>query len=280
LPERTYIDDIVDALFKGENHRKYVLKEVQRRVTIQVSNLINRILREKDEKNTDWWKNKLILAGTNKNEIAWFGGLNIKTIHNMAGTTSIEICKSLSAENYDALKSLIKELPREFPKFKIVFTIKGKKYELSEVESFIFTFVVSSMSKALSGGAWSEVGKRAGTLYLQRLFEKLGIGAGPLAGDLYYQLEVLEKERAIDSTIYYKGKQIMRIEIKLLGPGNPEIGDEAIARKPDIFLVDKLTDMMKRQAEQNNITVIEIRNAPMELYEKLKEKNLPVKKPI
>jgi hypothetical protein len=39
--------------------------------------------------------------------------------------------------------------------------------------------------------------------------------------------------------------------LKLLGIGNPEIGDEALARKVDLFLIDRPTEMVKKESEKN-----------------------------
>lgn len=76
-----------------------------------------------------------------------------------------------------------------------------------------------------------------------------------------------------------KGKSIHRVEIKLLGIGNPEIGNEAIARRCDIFLVDELTNLMIEQAKQHGVKAILLKDALKELYEMFSKEGLPVKKP-
>jgi hypothetical protein len=71
------------------------------------------------------------------------------------------------------------------------------------------------------------------------------------------------------------------IELKLLGIGNPEIGDEALARRVDLFLTDRLTDMMIEEANKLNIKTIEFRqnNALMEIYNFLSSKNVDCSPP-
>ena len=41
--------------------------------------------------------------------------------------------------------------------------------------------------------------------------------------------------REIDAIIFSQDKKPITVELKLLGIGNPEIGDEALARKVDLF---------------------------------------------
>jgi hypothetical protein len=150
---------------------------------------------------------------------------------------------------------------------------------LDNIETLLLLFSVISASGAVRGGVWSEVGKRAGPRILERLFSELGIPKGPLYQDFYYQSEVVNGGRETDAEIFYKGERIHRVEIKLLGIGNPEIGNEAIARRCDIFLVDDLTSLMIDQARQHGVKVILLKNALKELYEMFSKEGLPVKKP-
>ncbi|MCL0073926.1 hypothetical protein M1O50_03490, partial [Dehalococcoidia bacterium] len=57
--------------------------------------------------------------------------------------------------------------------------------------------------------------------------------------------------------------------------------DEALARKVDLFLIDRLTEMMIGEAKKIGVRVIEFRqeNALQELYEFLQLKNVVCEKP-
>ena len=70
----------------------------------------------------------------------------------------------------------------------------------------------------------------------------------------------LAGDREIDGIVFGRENKPLSIELKLLGIGNPEIGDEALARKVDLFLTDRLTDMMVEQANNMGIKVIQFRN--------------------
>jgi hypothetical protein len=285
MSERTYIDDIVTVIMQKGNHRKLVLKEAERRILDEVERLFKRIIEQRDEKDKEWWKNKLILKNPNKDEIVWFAGLNTKTVKNILGTTRIDECRALCAENYDAVVALVGELPKDFPEPLINIVYERKTYQLTKHESFMLIRTLMAMVKTVTGGIWSEVGKNAGDEFLRRVFAKLGIREGPLGrfmqAGLYFELNVVEEERPRDAVIYYKGKRVCGLEIKILGAGNPEIVDEAISRlgRGDVFIVDQITDLMKKKTEEKGIIVIELKDALEKLYDLFKSKGLPVKSP-
>jgi hypothetical protein len=285
MSERTYIDDIVTVIMQKGNHRKLVLKEAERRILNEVERLLKRIIEQRNEEDKEWWKNRLILENYNKDEIVWFAGLNTKTVKNILGTTRIDKCRELCAENYDAIVGIVEELPKNFPEPRISIVYEGKTYQLTKHESFMLIRTLMAMVKTITGGIWSEVGKNAGDEFLRRVFAKLGVQEGPLNRFMHegpiFKLNVVEEERQLDAVVYYKGKRVFGLEIKILGAGNPEIVDEAISRlgKGDVFLVDQITDLMKRKTEEKGIIVIELKDAVEKLYDLFKNKGLPVKSP-
>ena len=204
-----------------------------------------------------------------------------KTVFNILGTTKIDKCKQLCSENYEVIATLIKELPFDFPKPRIELVWKGRKIVLSDVESIMLIHVLMVMAKTITGGIWSEIGKQAGEKFLKRLFKMLGITENMPSSPtgIWYKLNVREEGREKDAVIYYNNKRVLGIEIKILGAGNPEIVDEAISRlkEGDVFLVDSITELMKRKAEEKGIKVILLSTALRDLYELLKEKGIPTK---
>lgn len=282
---RTYIDDIVKAIMEKRNHRKLVLKEAERRILNEVERLLKMVIKQRDEQAKEWWKTKLIQENPNKDEIVWFAGLNTKTVFNILGTTRINECRDLCSENYDAVVALVEELPEDFPVPLIKIVYKDREYQLTKHESFMLIRTFMAMVKTVTGGIWSEVGKNAGDEYLRKVFTKLGIHEGSLSRfirtGLHFELDVVEEGRHLDAVVYHKGKRIFGLEIKILGAGNPEIVDEAISRlgEGDVFLVDQITDLMRKKTEEKGIIVIELKDALEKLYDLLKNKGLPVKKP-
>jgi len=273
-------EEIIKAVLEGRSFRELILMKKHERMLKTLRELILYVVSNKSNER-DWWKKKLIIQNKNKKFLVWCGGLNEKTIRNWMGSTSLDICRRASSKNYDIMVSLFENIIKkpDFPKLSIRISLKDKVVELNNIESLLLIFAAISAGEAIRGGIWSEVGKRVGSAILEKLFNKLGIPKGPSNQSFYYQLEVINGGREADAVIFYKGKNIHRIEIKLLGIGNPEIGDEAIARGCDIFLVDDLTDLMKEQARKHGVRVILLRNALEELYEIFSREGLPVKKP-
>mgnify|MGYP000256371600 CR=1 FL=1 len=71
----------------------------------------------------------------------------------------------------------------------------------------------------------------------------------------------LVENRDIDAIVFSDDEtKIIRIELKLLGIGNPEIGDEALARGVDLFLTDRLTEMMIKEAKKRSAKTLAICN--------------------
>jgi hypothetical protein len=153
---------------------------------------------------------------------------------------------------------------------------------LDEIESVIFVNTISAMRLTIQGGAWSEVGKQSEKSLLYTIFKLLSI-----SDDNYMLIfdemkkKGLVKNREIDAIVFSRDKKPITIELKLLGIGNPEIGDEALARKVDLFLIDRLTEMMMGEAKSIGVKVIEFRQEKSldKLYKFLQSKKVECKKP-
>ena len=137
------------------------------------------------------------------------------------------------------------------------------------------------MKLTVQGGAWSEVGKQTEKGLLYAIFTLLNV-----PDDDYVLFPELINDREIDGIVFTKHKDNppITIEIKLLGIGNPEIGDEAQARKVNLFLVDRMSDMMIEVANRLNVRTIEFRNqsgkkALDEIYEFLTENEVSCQPP-
>lgn len=271
----SYIEDIVKALFKGDNHRKFVLKEVQRRIVDEIERLAKEIIDKKENK-SDWWKNKLILDSKNRDDIIWYGGLNKKTLRNLktnTDKTTIEVVRKLCAENYDAIKLTISELPKTYPIPELSFYVNGSRIVLDKIESFLFLFTIMSMSKALTGGIWSEVGKQASNVFIKKCFIELNI-SDESNKNIYYKLGETLNNREVDATVYHKGRLVLKMEIKILGGGNPEIVGEAIAVNPNIFIVDQISPRMQKEVNKKKIKTVHFYEATEQIKKYLENKGI------
>ncbi len=281
------LDKIIIAILKGKDHRPYVLQTINKRFTDTVFDLLKLVVeaRSKNQKDTWWTDEFLNNKNVPKKELLWFGGLNNKTVANMANTTSREICIELGRKNVDSINELMKEIERnDIPKIEIKIRHKGKEIILNEKESLILLNTISAMKLTLQGGAWSEVGKKVEKRLLFAIFEMLSLDSNSyILVPEKMKSKGLVGNREVDAVIFKDkdGKKLIRIELKLLGIGNPEIGDEALARGVELFLTDRMTPMMIEEGKKKGIMFIELRDsqALIKIYEYLKSEGIEVLKP-
>jgi len=257
------LSQIIISILEGKDYRPFVLATINKRFVDTACVLLERVYRaKKKDASIDWWLDNLIDKSTNRNESLWFGGLNAKTVHNMMGTTKREVCIELGKENIRSLELLIKQFTSgEVPRMLVSIIFGSDKVELNELESLILVNTLAAMKLSIQGGAWSEVGKKTEKQLLYTIFELLSIK--PSQYVLVFEemkKKGLVENREIDGIVFSDdGKKILQIELKLLGIGNPEIADEALARKVDLFLIDRLTPMMIAEAAKIGVEVIEMR---------------------
>ncbi len=72
----------------------------------------------------------------------------------------------------------------------------------------------------------------------------------------------LNYDREVDYKLYDKNMNYIRVEVKLMGKGNPESADVIYARDTKLFIADTLSQQNKNQFDSNNIPYIEMKNNP------------------
>jgi len=282
------ISRIIHSILTGQDYRTFVLATINKRFIDKVEELTAEIFEYK--KKGDNWLEKLLedtskkKGKENKFKLLWYSGLNDKTVKNMTGGTSKkEVCLEIGKKNLESFRLLLSEIEKESPyKIKIIIKKDGEHVELDDLESIIFVNIISAMKLTIQGGAWSEVGKQTEKSLLYVIFTILKIPENDyiLIFDEMKKKGLVEN-REIDAIVFNKNKEPITIELKLLGIGNPEIGDEALARKVDLFLIDRLTEMMIKESEKIGVKVIEFRqeNPLKEIYKFFSSKNVNCSEP-
>ena len=282
------ISRIIHSILTGQDYRTFVLATINKRFIDKVEELTAEIFEYK--KRGDNWLEKLLedtsrkKGKENKFKLLWYGGLNDKTVKNMTGGSSKkEVCLEIGRKNLESFRLLFSELEGESPyKIKIIIKKDNEQVELDDLESILFVNIISAMKLTIQGGAWSEVGKQTEKSLLYVIFTILRIPED----DYILIFEEMKKKglvenREIDAIVFNKDKEPITIELKLLGIGNPEIGDEALARKVNLFLIDRLTEMMIKESEKMGVKVIEFRqeNPLKEIYKFFSSKNVNCSEP-
>ena len=282
------ISKIIYSILTGQDYRTFVLATINKRFIDKVEELTAEIFEYK--KRGDNWLEKLLedtsrkKGKENKFKLLWYGGLNDKTVKNMTGGTSKkEVCLEIGKKNLESFRLLFSEIEGESPyKIKIIIKKDNEQVELDDLESILFVNIISAMKLTIQGGAWSEVGKQTEKSLLYVIFTILRIPEDDyiLIFDEMKKKGLVEN-REIDAIVFNKDKEPITIELKLLGIGNPEIGDEALARKVNLFLIDRLTEMMIKESEKMGVKVIEFRqeNPLKEIYKFFSSKNVNCSEP-
>jgi len=279
------LSKIIVSILEGQDYRPFVLATINKRFVDNAYMLIQKVYQaKKTNKDIDWWISNLIEKTKDKRAILWFGGLNNKTVTNMMGTSKKEVCIELGRQNIHSLELLIKEFSNDdVPRILVSIVYKNDKVELNELESLILINTLAAMKLSVQGGAWSEVGKKTEKELLYTIFELLDVKSEQYI--LVFEemkRRGLVENREIDGIVFSDdNKKALQIELKLLGIGNPEIADEALARKVDLFLIDRLTPMMIGEATKIGVKVIELRDekALSNIYDFFKSNNVSVAKP-
>ena len=181
-------------------------------------------------------------------EIAINSGLNKKTITNMYNSASKEIIIDASNNHYDILYNSISELVENTSEIDLTLNIKlnGVSVDLNINESLIIINTLAVKRAALRGGLWSTAGKKVEKYLMITLCKLFSVSEKHFS-----QTNIPESMREVDFYLINNGKYF-RCEVKLMGKGNPESADAIFARKTNIFIADKLSDLNKKQADNLN----------------------------
>jgi hypothetical protein len=277
--ELRHIVDVVHAVLRGKDYRKYVLALINERFLKEIANLLKEAYKYKIKYGEDWisvlLKDLKNRSGKYaKNQLLWFSGFNEKTIKNMIGTTKKDRILELGILNVDGIRIIAQGLLEEeniIPTLIIREKDKSEDAEFTPEETFYLLNAISTARLTIQGGAWSEVGIQAEKVLLCSLFNLCGIPQKYYELDSAKILSTIEEKisdsdvlRDIDGLLYTEDGEILTIEVKLLGIGNPEIGDEALARGVSLFITDQLTGKMKTIANNRGITTLVLRDLGLE----------------
>jgi len=283
---RKLLAEIILAILCGKDYRTLALAVINERFVTTAQDLIADIFAYK--KIGGNWIEKLVndfgnkTGKYNKYKGLWYGCLNEKTVKNMSGNHSTkEIRLEYGKRNIESLRLLMNNFENPQFQLRVSITKEDETIELDEVESMIFVNMISAMKMTLQGGGWSEVGKVVEKPLLYIIFKLLNV-----SDDDYILLpDKIQKSglvgnREIDAIIFSKDREFMTVELKLL-VGNPEIADEAFSRGVDLFLTETLSEMMKEEAKNIGVTVVELRKerSLREIYDFLRMRKVNCTEP-
>lgn len=256
----------VEKLVQGEDYRDFVIKDINAKFLDFSIDFFKKIVKAKKDDisiNLEWYKNTFLNTDNlATDEIAIYAGMNKKSITNIAGNAKKDTVIKFANNNFDYLMSIISELEKDVAD-KLNITIKlthGKvNVALNLTESLIVINALATKKIALRGGAWSSIGKQVEKPLLDKLCELAGVESCYIDNTTFKKNVEKLVDREVDYKLTSETGKIYRIEVKLMGKGNPEAADVIHARDTNIFIADTLSEQNKNQFKENNIDFLELK---------------------
>lgn len=261
------IQNVVAKLLQGDDYREEVVNAINLEFLDFALDFFKAILEAKMQDcalNLQWYKTHFINNTRFKpDEAAIFAGMNKKTISNIYGSATKEVVLNVANANIDYLESLLASLGENADNIGISLkiTYKDIAVELNLNESLLVINALATKKIALRGGAWSSIGKRVEKPLMLALCEKCGVKQEFINAESFSKNKELDFDREVDFKLYnFDRSKEYRVEVKLMGKGNPESADAVIARDSHIFIADTLSEQNKRQLKTLGIEFLELKN--------------------
>ncbi|MCR2101876.1 CfrBI family restriction endonuclease [Campylobacter upsaliensis] len=261
------IQSVVTKLLQGQDYREEVINAINLEFLDFALDFFKAILEAKMQDcalNLEWYKTHFINnANIKPDEVAIYAGMNKKTISNIYGSATKEVVLNVANANIDYLESLLTLLGDSSDNIGIILkiTYKNIAVELNLSESLLVINALATKKIALRGGAWSSIGKRVEKPLMLALCEKCGVKQEFINAEVFSKNKALDFDREVDFKLYNVDKtKEYRVEVKLMGKGNPESADAVIARDSHIFIADTLSEQNKRQLKALGIEFLELKN--------------------
>ncbi len=262
------IKETVFTLLNGGDYRTNVINSINTEFLDFTVSFFKKVVDAKMEDTTinlDWYKqNFLNKASLKPSEIAIHAGMNSKTINNIYGSASREVIIQIANQNFDYLSQLISILEEDQEKdwdILIKLTHKRITVELSLTESLLVVNVLATKKIAIRGGAWSSIGKNVEKPLMIELCCRCGVLEDYIDSTNFVKDKTKKIDREVDFKLKNKKKnKEYKIEVKLMGKGNPESADVLFARDSKIIIADTLSDQNKNQIQNEGRFYLELKN--------------------
>lgn len=260
---KTTLKRIIRRLLRGENYRVEIVSlidELFLRFAIDFFKKVANAKLENREITGDWYKSIFLAEGLPKDDIAINSGLNIKTIHNSHHSSKKSVVITASAEHYHALLDSINELTdtEDSVDLNLTITFNNVSVTLNVSESLIVINAIAVKRAALRGGLWSTVGKSVEKPLMETLCKLYSVQNSSYRSQTRTVRGVATFSREVDFYLI-RGNEEFKCEVKLMGRGNPEGADAAIARDSHVFVADTLSDTNKNQLNSIGVEWVELR---------------------
>lgn len=265
--ENEVIVNTVEKLLRGEDYREEIVNSINAVFFDFTIKFFKEIVEAKFNDNRiglEWYKKKFINGKEfSADEAAIYAGINKKTIVNICGSSQKNVVLDIANKNFEYLNNVIKELEEDSLKgiaINIKISLKDITVELSLTESLLVINALATKKLQLRGGAWSSIGKKVEKPLLDSLCEKLRVPKKNIDNSTFKQDKSKKYDREVDYKLISNDNKIYRIEVKLMGKGNPESADATIARDSDIFVADTLSQQNCNQLSDRGVEYLVLKD--------------------
>lgn len=283
--ESDVINNTVEKLLNGEDYREEVVNSINAVFFDFTIDFFKKIVEAKmsnEEINLKWYSNYFINSDNfSPDEIAIFAGINNKTIKNIYGTSKKRVVVDVANGNFEYLASLISELETDFTDglaINIKISYNDVTVDLSLQESLLVINALATKKIQIRGGAWSSIGKKVEKPLIDRLCDLAGVPEENRDNTHFTKDRKKAFDREVDYKLFGSDGHEYRIEVKLMGKGNPESADATIARDSDIFVADTLSEQNCNQLASRGVKYLVLKNNDNiinEFIEIIDELNIP-----
>ncbi|MFW9971909.1 MAG: CfrBI family restriction endonuclease [Candidatus Odinarchaeota archaeon] len=296
--KREDIRQVVKSLMIGEDYREDFLavldtlymeayldyfKKVVNKSSYQVQTGIEQFTNNEESDNISnkyrWYEELMLNEDLDKTDIALNAGINMKTINNMHNTTRKEVVKESAKKHFNELVEVMKQHEDDINQIdlKLNLSYDNTNVNFNTNEILIMINAMATIKSNIRGGIYSSLGQQIEKPLMLTLSKMLQVPE-----EYYTEPDEYEDKRQADfhyfKTIEDDEIEKINCEVKLMGKGNPESADAAMARYTHIFIANKISDTQKAELKENKILWIETQgnNKLLEDFSKiLKELEIP-----
>lgn len=261
------VRSVVGKLLCGNDYRDEVINAVNAEFFDFTLGFFREIVDAKisgHDINLEWYRERFI-DGVAPDDAVIYAGLNRKTITNIYGTSAREIMLDAARNNFVYLRGILSELENDAGNnLAVTITISHNdiSVRLSLAESLIVINALATKKLQIRGGAWSAIGKRVEKPLVDELCRRAGVPEEYIDRKPFRRDKSLPYDRETDYRLLDMAGKICRVEVKLMGRGNPESADVTIARDTDILIADTLSTQSQSQLISRGTQFLTLHNNP------------------
>lgn len=282
--EDEVIQSTIEKLIRGDDYREEIINSINVAFFDFSLNFFKKILDAKLQSkkvNLEWYKENFVNnQKLPSDDLLINSGLNRKTVSNIYGTARRDLVITVANNNIEYLENLLSQIDNDDINININIEHNDIKVSLNLAESLLVINALATKKLAIRGGAWSSIGKKVEKPLIDKLCDLTNVPKEYRNNTIFIKNKDLEFDREVDYKLISKHGKEYRVEVKLMGKGNPESADATIARDSEIFVADTLSLQNKSQLQSRGVEFLELKgntNILNDFYQILKKLNIPCK---